>query len=282
MRKNPVVLIGALIAVLALVGLSAPTYAGAHGAMPAAQAGPGDPPGANDWTCKVSRKRSHAVILVHGTGGDRKNLLEGLSAAIKAQGFCVYSLDYGGRGLGDIVASAKQLKTFTNKVLKSSGAKKVKMVGHSQGGMMPRYYIKFLGGKKRVSDLVGISPSNHGTALTGSLGENALSDIIGVGCKACVQQGAGSSFLTKLNRGDETPGPTNYTVIATRYDEIVVPYTSGFLKRDKRTTNFLLQDLCPTAPEDHILIPTSKPVIAVAVKALVTNGPTPQNFRPAC
>ena len=37
------------------------------------------------------------------------------------------------------------------------------MVGHSQGGMMPRYYIKFLGGAGKVDDLVGLSPSNHGT-----------------------------------------------------------------------------------------------------------------------
>ena len=38
------------------------------------------------------------------------------------------------------------------------------MVGHSQGGMMPRYYIKFLGGADKVDDLVGLAPSNHGTS----------------------------------------------------------------------------------------------------------------------
>ena len=41
------------------------------------------------------------------------------------------------------------------------------MVGHSQGGMMPRYYIKFLGGAEVVDDLVGLAPSNHGTSSTG-------------------------------------------------------------------------------------------------------------------
>ena len=29
--------------------------------------------------------------------------------------------------------------------------------------MMPRYYIKNLGGAEKVDDLVGLSPSNHGT-----------------------------------------------------------------------------------------------------------------------
>ena len=41
------------------------------------------------------------------------------------------------------------------------------LVGHSQGGMMPRYYLKFLGGVGKVDDLVGLVPSNHGTDDTG-------------------------------------------------------------------------------------------------------------------
>ena len=41
------------------------------------------------------------------------------------------------------------------------------MVGHSQGGMMPRYYLKNLGGAAEVHTLVGLSPSNHGTTLDG-------------------------------------------------------------------------------------------------------------------
>ena len=49
-------------------------------------------------------------------------------------------------------------------MLAATGAAKVSMVGHSQGGMMPRYYIKFLGGASKVDDLVGLSPSNHGTS----------------------------------------------------------------------------------------------------------------------
>ena len=54
-----------------------------------------------------------------------------------------------------------------NKVLAATGAKKVDLVGHSQGGMMPRYYIKNLGGASKVNTLVGLAPSNHGTTLEG-------------------------------------------------------------------------------------------------------------------
>ena len=97
--------------------------------------------------------------------------------------------------------SAAQLKAFVDKVLAATGAAKVSMVGHSQGGMMPRYYIKFLGGASKVDDLVGLAPSNHGTA-------NPLLLTPGLGylCPSCLQQKTGSAFLTHLNAGDETPG----------------------------------------------------------------------------
>ena len=102
------------------------------------------------------------------------------------------------------------------------------MVGHSQGGMMPRYYIKFLGGAKVVDDLVGLSPSNHGTTIVGDPG-NPLTGALRRACPACDQQAAGSPFLTRLNAGDETPGTVSYTQVTTRYDEVVVPYTSAYL-----------------------------------------------------
>ena len=50
---------------------------------------------------------------------------------------------------------------------RATGASQVDIVGHSQGGMMPRYYIKFLGGAAKVHTLVGLAPSNHGTTLDG-------------------------------------------------------------------------------------------------------------------
>lgn len=263
--------------------LTAPVAADGLG-IPFPTSPAGDPPLANDWSCAPTKKRPTPVILVHGTFGDRKNLLEGLSTAISRAGFCVYSLDYGNRGTNGIVKSARQLKKFTNRVLRSTGAKKVSMVGHSQGGMMPRYYIKFLGGKKTVDDLVGIAPSNHGTTVTG--GSNPISDlVVGLVCFACLQQSQGSPFLRRLNRGDETPGNVSYTQITTAYDEVVVPHTSGYLKRNGKgriSTNVTLQQVCPNELVEHIFIPTSAVTIQITLNALTRQGPAKRSFRPVC
>ena len=66
---------------------------------------------------------------------------------------------------------------------------------------------------------------------------------------------AGSAFLTALNTPDETPGAVDYTQVTTRYDEVVVPYSSAFLTPDAQSTNITLQDRCPTDAADHLTIP---------------------------
>src|SRR6478735_10252235 len=101
-----------VVSLLAIVGLSTP--AGAD-PLPLPTSPFGEPTGANDWSCRPSAERPTPVVIVHGTFGDRKSLLDNLSAAMVDRGFCVYSLDYGNRGTGPIADSARQLKRFTQK-----------------------------------------------------------------------------------------------------------------------------------------------------------------------
>lgn len=241
----------------------------------------GDIAGVNDWECRTTAARPTPVVLVHGTFGDRRHLLENLGRGIKAAGFCVYSLDYGNRGTGDVRDSARQLAEFVGRVRRATGAARVSMVGHSQGGMMPRYYIKRLGGADVVDDLVGIAPSNHGTRIV--MSQLPIADLVpGLVCRSCVQQAADSDFLRRLNHGDETPGPVSYTQITTRYDEVVVPHTSGYLEDGPRTTNITLQDLCPSLLTEHLFIPTHRTTVALTLDALTRPGPARASYRPGC
>ncbi len=241
------------------------------------------PPGAN-VPCTPTSARPYPVVLVHGTFENRFDNWQAMSPALKAAGYCVYALNYGSYngsgllgiyGVGEIERSARELRDFVAGVRASTGAAKVSLVGHSQGGLMPRYFIKYLGGGGVVDDLVGLAPSNHGTT-------NPLAPVAGLSCPACRQQVAGSAFLRDLNAGDETPGDVSYTQVVTRYDQVVIPYTSGYLAPDANVTNVTLQDLCPNDTSEHLRVPYDPPAIRLTLDALGRTGPADPGFRPAC
>ncbi|MET9423905.1 MULTISPECIES: alpha/beta fold hydrolase [unclassified Streptomyces] len=220
--------------------------------------------GWNDYNCKPSAAHPRPVVLVHGTLGNSVDNWLVLAPYLVKRGYCVFSLDYGQlpdvpffHGLGPVDKSAEQLDAYVDKVLAATGAPKADIVGHSQGGMMPRYYLKFLGGAAKVNALVGIVPSNHGTTLSGFTKLlpyfPGAADLLGRHTPALADQVTGSAFLTKLNAdGDTVPG-VRYTVIATRYDQVVTPWRSQYLS-GPNVRNVLLQDLCPLDLSEHVAI----------------------------
>lgn len=260
---------------------SAVTRAASSAATPSAVS----PPGANDWSCNPSAAHPFPVVLVEGTFESMSKNWVTMSPYLKGLGYCVFALDYGTthgvQATGPIARSAHELSTFVNRVRKATGKQKVDLVGHSQGGMMPRYYMRFLNGANKVNTLVGIAPSNHGT-MTPLI--PPASFPVGAVCQACLDQQAGSPFLTKLNRGgDLVPGPS-YTVISTTHDEVVTPYTSQALAGpSSRVTNVVIQDLCPLDPIEHDQTPNDPVVQQLVGAALGRNsGPLNPAFRPSC
>src|SRR6478672_11874481 len=165
----------ALTPALLALTLAIGTSAAAAGPMPViyngvagyAHASPtASPPGANDWSCRPHAPHPRPVVLVHGTFADMSDSWQALSPLLVNHGYCVFALNYGAHGgseqlgvyaVGDIAESARQLSAFVNRVLRATGARRVDLVGHSQGGMMPRYYLKHLHGGSRVRNLIGLS-----------------------------------------------------------------------------------------------------------------------------
>lgn len=233
--------------------------------------------GANNWSCVPTAAHPSPVVLVHGTYSNQKQVFDYLSWALTSSGYCVYGFDYGNYATNPVAQSAGELKAFVDVVLAETGAARVSLVGHSQGGMMPRYYLKNLGGAEKVDDLVGIAPSNHGTTWTGF-----LTMFPGFTCRACIDQMAGSPFLTALNAGDESPGEVSYTTIVTKLDKIVVPYTSGYLASGPGVTNVTLQNVCPGSTADHVKAPLDPGVIRIVLDALGRPGPADPAYRPKC
>jgi len=245
------------------------------------------PPGAN-IPCKPTAKRPYPVVLVHGTFERMAQNWKLISPLLKKKGYCVFALDYGTNGLGRIGRSAQELDVFVNRVLSYTGAEKVSLVGHSQGGMMPRYWIKYLGGKSQVEDLVGLAPSNYGTNLGDATSENSTAEDLNLPaknnpdgdnpCYSCDQQGADSRFIKRLNEGDDTPGPGSFTQIATSDDEIIIPYTNCFLKGTELTRNLTLQNYyAPDIVVTHQNIYEDPIAQELMLDALANPGPARPN-----
>ncbi|MER5638965.1 alpha/beta fold hydrolase [Kitasatospora sp. NPDC002227] len=246
------------------------------------------PPGADDRSCRPSAAHPDPVVLVHGTFENRHDNWAGAAPLLADNGYCVYTFNYGGapgfpvQGTGHVAASARQLAAFVDQVLAATGAARADLVGHSQGGMMPRYYLKYLGGAAKVARLVGIAPSNNGTTIDGitelarqlDLLEPANA-VLDAACPACVEQEQGSPFLTDLNAGGETLPGVDYTVIASRFDEVVTPYTNAFLPAGPHVTDLTVQDQCALDASDHLEIAADPVALTDMLNALDPAHPRP-------
>jgi triacylglycerol lipase len=273
--------LAACVAVVSSLAAAGPALAADEPLPPQGPA----PPGANDFSCKPPPRHPYPIVLLHGTYLNMGTSWNAVAPALERLGYCVFALDYGNsplpgvNGVGDIPKSARQVQTFMKHVLTATGAGKVSFVGHSQGGMMPRYLIKFLAGSGMVDDVVGMSPSSHGTTTP-----LASSPAVAASCVACTQQVAGSEFMQQLNAGDQTPPPVSYTVIETSHDEVVTPYQSEFLPPAPggRVTNVLLQGACPADPTEHIGITDDPVAIQWVLNALGRPGPAAPDFKVDC
>jgi triacylglycerol esterase/lipase EstA (alpha/beta hydrolase family) len=252
-----------------------------QGLLAQGQAPNSPPPGANDWSCEPSAEHPHPVVLVHGLLANQTVNWQTISPLLANHGYCVFSLTYGTRpgfeipgyqpgGLTRMQKSAKQLSAFIDKVRAATGADQVDIVGHSEGSLMPAWYVKFLGGAAKVEHYVGITTIWHGTNPVGlatldQLGKPfgispALEQVVENFCASCHQFLEGSDFINKLREGGTVtvPGVT-YTSIVTRNDELVVPYTSG-IEDAPNMTNLVVQEQCPLDQADHVAV-AADPVV---------------------
>ena len=235
-RRRAISAAGALA--LACVGLAPVGPVGAAAIPAAAATAPSDP-----------------VIIVEGTGSSEPivpavdyNVLAG---RLEADGYQAFVFPLPGRGLGDIAETSAAFAPFVDQVLAQTGASRVDLIGHSQGGLVARYYIKFLGGAAKVDSLVGLAAPHYGTQLANLAELHGLLDCVGY--PFCQQVVTSSSFLAQLNGDDDTFGAVRYTNFASRIDPIVVPYTNAF-QRSPDAVNVVIQQRCPLRIVEHVTL----------------------------
>jgi pimeloyl-ACP methyl ester carboxylesterase len=271
----------------------------------------GMPPGVVNGPCTPSPDHPYPVVLVHGTFANENMSWQTLAPLLSNAGYCVFGLNYGATswttqshdhsyGVDFVESSAAQLESFISGTVLpdtvepagnvagyAAGANpaQVDLVGHSQGGMLPRYLIDTtssstypgLGHAAQVHTLVGLAPSNHGTDGGGAIavfhqlfGDTVYTFASSSGCGACGEQEAGSPFLRALNGQADATG-VDYYMIETNRDEVVTPYTSAFLPATENVQNVTLQDQCPTDLTDHLGIIYDPVAVQDVMSALANN-----------
>jgi triacylglycerol esterase/lipase EstA (alpha/beta hydrolase family) len=225
--------------------------------------------------CKgdLTRGPKPAVLLVHGTSVTAsENWSHTYEPSLTALGFAWCTVSLPARGTADIQVAGEYVVNAIRALHQRSG-RPIAVIGASQGGMLPRWALRFWPDTRpMVDDVVGIVASNHGTTLWPS------------GCEPkCMpaqwQQAAGSSFMAALNSEPETFAGISYTNIYTRHDGTVEPNaddsgSTSLHGGSGRIANIALQDVCPIDPSNHILAGFADHIaFALAKDALTRPGP---------
>ena len=154
---------------------------------------------------------------------------------------------------------AQELGVFVDKVLAATGTTRLDMVGHSAGGVMPRWYFNKLGGDKKVAKFFALAPATNGTDADGlvtkqpELTKKIVDNMVGKGQTAVVDLLAGSDFVKEVNTPSPIRPTMQYRVLSSRQDFLVTPVKSQFLPDAPNVKNYLLQDICPADVATHSL-----------------------------
>ncbi len=245
--------------------------AGALIAAPAAGAAPGPPltvadqAAAQALACPAQFTAPRGpVLLIHGTGANAAVWDLGMLPALTKAGFDVCRVQLPEAADGDIQVAAEYVVAAIRRIAADAG-KPVAVVGHSQGGMLPRWAIKWWPDvRTRIAMAIGIEPSNHGSPL--------VSALCSAPCRAAAwQQAPGSAFLTALNEGGETVPQLPYTTISSTTDT-TVPTASSRLTGGANVANVVTQTVCPGRQVDHGPAIDDAATYALTLDALTHGG----------
>lgn len=261
---------------------------------------------ASTTTCQTCSTVTPAqpVILVHGrndspsrwntlvTSWSTKGYTENtnlfridLAAYCTSNSFCAMLPAPDGTGATYVNESyANCLKRYIDEKVPCTGdplvCPSVDIVTHSQGGVIARYYTRFLAGAREVNDLV-VMASPLGNGITNC---TLAGSCTGVNPEDCPD----SAFARKLNgvapqgdgTNDETPGghatgPIHYSATLSTGDKTVVPWCTAYFISNPQTQqgddlscsgggNYTLDpdaDSCKLTNVQHLAIPTNTTAI---------------------
>ena len=233
----------------------------------------GDLDRALSCTGGISGASRAPVLLVHGTAENpRSEFSWTWEPALNKLGIPWCAVALPGDAMGDIQTAAEYVVNAI-RTMHARAGRRIAIIGHSQGGMLPRWVFRFWPDtRSMVDDLIGLAPSNHGTFT-------AVPVCVAVCPASFWQQRAGSEFTKALNSYQETFPGISYTDVYTHTDEVVTPNfsdngSSSLHGGGGQISNVAIQRICPLDVSEHLAVGSYDPVAyALAIDALDHPGP---------
>ncbi|MBI2987776.1 MAG: alpha/beta hydrolase [Deltaproteobacteria bacterium] len=151
------------------------------------------------------------IVIMHGKGGSPTRYVSSLASSLEEKGYLVANLEmpWSGRRVYDVNVSVaeKEVESALG-ILRSKGAKKLFVAGHSQGGLFALYF----GGKYVVDGVTAIAPG-------GDVGNSTFREKLGESvalARKLIAEGKGDE-KTKFYDYEGTKGITPVTTTPAIY-----------------------------------------------------------------
>lgn len=245
----------------------------------------------NDFNCR-SDEHPNPVIMLHGLSANREVDLNTLSHNLTEQGYCVFSETYGAHsfpdwigGLAKMSDSAADIADFIRSVKDNTGAEKVDIVGHSEGGVMALYVPMTQDGIAEIVDHnIALGPAVHGAQYFGFtdlfyMGGDATRDLVNLaldtlGCPACDDMATGGDVYNEFQSAERIVQEGNKaSIIMSNSDALVAPEYSAVEEEGVR--NIYVQDSCPDDAVGHAGLAWDESVWGLVINELTEDYERP-------
>jgi triacylglycerol lipase len=189
------------------------------------------------------------VLLLYGFFATRRSF-EVLERRLRRDKYCVWSINLGGlfdafntKGIDE---SAEKVREKIERLYaRFPDMGPMSIIGHSKGGLIGRYYVKRLGGDRRVKNLITLGTPHNGspTAYLGCLTAGAFA-------RSVWQMTPMSPFIRRLKIG-AFPRGVRFTSVYSKNDQ-VNPFPSCILE-DNGTGNLFNVEVAGVSHRDFVL-----------------------------
>jgi pimeloyl-ACP methyl ester carboxylesterase len=198
------------------------------------------------------------ILSVHGII-DNHTIFSTLERTLRREGFSrLASFDYG-LLTRDIRAAAQRLGHAVDGLATATNSDQIKIIGHSLGGLIARYYVQRMGGDALVDTLITLGTPHAGTVLAKPAAGSPLARVVPL----LRQLSPDSDLIREL--AEPAPGcRTRFVAVSSDLDHLIRPTSNGNIDHpDLQVRNFAVRGV------GHLSLTNSPLVADLVTQALI-------------